>query len=93
MGYSIGIVGYGVVGKNLAEFFDRPDRDIICYDVDSLPEVKDQINKCKYVFVCVPTPMDPSGECNTDTVNRYAIGLTLNTSLFVRRFRRERLRG
>lgn len=68
MSYSIGIVGYGVVGKNLAEFFDREDRDIICYDVDSLPEVKDQINKCKYVFVCVPTPMNADGSCNTDTV-------------------------
>jgi UDP-glucose 6-dehydrogenase len=49
--FSVGVAGYGVVGKHTASAF--PQAKI--YDKYSGP--KDDLNGCDFVFVCVPTPL------------------------------------
>ncbi len=55
---TIGIVGHGYVGKAV-EFGFKPKNEIFVYDKflpsQNLPEV---VEKAKFIFVCVPTPMD-----------------------------------
>jgi len=61
----IGIVGYGVVGKSQHSLFGPHAYTL---DVDAKAEDHAIINACEYVFVCVPTPVDSSGACDTSIV-------------------------
>ena len=70
----IGIVGNGYVGKAMA-LFGCDNIKTLIYDKESnkskpfntqLCHFKD----CDFVFICVPTPMDPDGTCNTSIVER-----------------------
>jgi UDPglucose 6-dehydrogenase len=58
----IGIVGYGVVGRAIARFFEC-SHEIVVFDkylADlSSTERRASINNCELVFVCVPTPTTP----------------------------------
>ena len=67
MSNTIGIVGQGFVGSaikvGLKDFYD-----IFTYDLqenlrncDSLCEL---VEKSKFIFVCLPTPMNDNGSCN-----------------------------
>jgi UDPglucose 6-dehydrogenase len=68
----IGIVGHGVVGKHLERLFRVGDRDLVIYDKLLKPrqqaQRKQAINQCDLVFVSVPTPSCPTGECDTSVV-------------------------
>lgn len=72
---TIGIVGYGVVGKAHAEVF-RKKCEVIHHDPKSPESISlDQVAKrADIVFVCVPTPMQPDGSPDfsivRDTVTR-----------------------
>ena len=64
----IGVIGYGYVGKAMYKYLST-HYNVIYYD----PFVegscsKDEINKCKYAFVCVNTPSLESGRCDTSIV-------------------------
>lgn len=71
----IGIVGYGFVGRATAYLFGK-NNDLAIYDnnpsarVDSLNRVRElkDLHGRDVVFVCVPTPMKPNGECDTSIV-------------------------
>ena len=72
MKYTLGIVGYGYVGKSTYSFFPS-NCDVMIYDVN--PEFCEPTNikvsdlqKCDLVFVSVPTPMNKDGSCHTDIV-------------------------
>jgi UDPglucose 6-dehydrogenase len=58
----IGIVGYGVVGRAIARFFEH-SHEIVLFDKYlvgfSATERRASINNCELVFVCVPTPTTP----------------------------------
>ena len=66
----IGIIGNGFVGGAVAYGF-RNQKPLI-YDIN--PEVSthsfEEVANCKYVFICLPTPMvcETGGEANTDIV-------------------------
>ena len=69
---NIGIVGNGYVGKATA-LFGCKDINVLIYDKDpDKCEPKGttaaSLAKCDLIFICVPTPMDPSGTCNTSIV-------------------------
>lgn len=72
MNKSVGIVGYGYVGKAMHEFFANH------YDVkihDPLKEdsnTKSEINECDLALICVPTPMNGGGSCDTSIVEEVA---------------------
>ncbi len=62
----IGIIGYGYVGSAVAASY--PDDKIMIHD-PKYPDISQSIErlkeKCRAVFVCVPTPSLDSGRCDT----------------------------
>jgi UDPglucose 6-dehydrogenase len=75
---SIGIIGVGFVGRAIYEGFKNV-YNIWCYDKnsgaawDSTPiwvtNIEDLLSKVDGpIFLCLPTPMNPDGSCNTDTI-------------------------
>jgi len=65
----IGIVGLGFVGgaiKNAFEEFGFFDTNLVCVDpFKGLPATIEDLKECDGVFVCVPTPQDDDGTCDT----------------------------
>ena len=60
----IGIVGYGHVGQAMHNLF----KDAVIYDKYKNIGSMDEINDCFAAFVCVPTPMNEDGSCDTSSV-------------------------
>ena len=60
--YKVGVIGCGFVGEGQAFSFS-PISNVKIYDVDEKKANAslDEIYNCKYVFVCVPTPMKKDG--------------------------------
>ena len=68
--YKIGIVGQGFVGKALKSGFDK-HYDTNTFDLNgdcSCGSLDELVEKSNIIFVCVPTPMNKDGSCNTDIV-------------------------
>ena len=76
---SIGIVGYGYVGK-ATSILGCQNVKVIIHDINEVtdadfvgtnciysPEIKG-LENANLIFVCVPTPMEPSGRCHTGIV-------------------------
>lgn len=62
----IGIVGLGHVGSAMKELFP----EAIVYDkYKNTKGTKEEINSCQAVFVCVPTPQNSDGSCDTTCVD------------------------
>ena len=73
MSGSVGIVGQGFVGnaiyEGLINFFTIETFDIDAHQRSSCENMLDLIDKSEeIVFVCVPTPMTPEGECDISVV-------------------------
>ncbi len=69
---NIGIIGNGFVGSAIMHGFILHVDDIMIYDKDpkrSTHSMKELINRSDIIFVCVPTPMFESGECDLSIVN------------------------
>ncbi|MGD9892324.1 MAG: hypothetical protein AB7R89_19610 [Dehalococcoidia bacterium] len=64
----VAIVGYGAVGRSLATLF--PDAAV--YDPPLGLGRRDEVNRCRFAFVCVPTPATASGDCDTAAVEEAA---------------------
>jgi len=67
---TIGIIGAGVVGQSLLKLFG--DRDCAIYDPAKGRANKAAINRCRFAFVCVPTPTAPDGSCDVSIVEEVA---------------------
>ena len=64
----IAIVGHGYVGKAMSKFFES-HYDLVIYDPPAGYEVsKEEVNSCYATFVCVPTPRNDDGSCDTSNV-------------------------
>lgn len=65
---NIGVVGQGFVGNAIYQKFKKYYK-VFTYDLQpelcnsSLDEI---LERCKIVFVCLPTPMNKNGSCNLD---------------------------
>jgi len=75
----IGIIGQGFVGTALKEAFS-PHCKIRTYDkfrndLSTHRDIASFRNGCEIVFVCVPTPMNPDGSCNTSIVENICVSL------------------
>ena len=71
MSCNIGIIGNGFVGSALLHGFILHVDDVMIYDKDpkrSTHSMSELINKSNVIFVCVPTPMFESGECDLSIV-------------------------
>lgn len=62
--YRIGIVGLGAVGTGIQKMF--PDAAV--YDEPKRIGTREDINRCDVAFVCVPTPANEHGGCDTSIV-------------------------
>lgn len=71
MSYTVGIVGKGFVGGAVYENF-KDVFNVLVWDKDeqkrNVDDFEDFVNKTDIIFVCVPTPMKESGECDTSIV-------------------------
>ena len=69
----IGIIGQGYVGTAVKDVFQN-HYDVETYDINkslsSTPTIKNLVKLVDLVFVCVPTPMNPDGSCNTFSVEK-----------------------
>ena len=66
----IGIVGQGFVGNAVFQKF-KNYFTVLTYDIDkskSNSSFKDVIQKSKYIFICLPTPMNSDGSCDISIV-------------------------
>jgi UDPglucose 6-dehydrogenase len=62
--YSVAIVGYGAVGKSINKLFPNA----VVYDPPLGLGSKEEVNKCRFTFICVPTPMLPNGSTDISIV-------------------------
>ncbi len=63
----IGIVGLGVVGQASEYGFIKLNHTVIGHDIKLNTKLSDVL-ETDVVFVCVPTPCNPDGSCNTSIV-------------------------
>lgn len=65
----LGIVGQGFVGNAVYQKFKKY-YEVKTFDLDSTKanSTFEEVAECDYVFVCLPTPMNQDGSCNTDIV-------------------------
>jgi UDPglucose 6-dehydrogenase len=61
---SIAIVGYGDVGRSVHRLFP----EAVCYDEPLGLGTRDEVNRCRFAFVAVPTPQGAGGECDVSIV-------------------------
>ena len=68
----IGVIGLGFVGRQVANWFLsqgwRQGQDLFLYDANQEPDLKDDVQKAKIVFICVPTPSRKDGRCDSSIV-------------------------
>lgn len=65
----IGIIGQGFVGSAVREGM-KEHFEVLCFDKDpekfsNVRAISEIIEETEVTFLCVPTPMDVSGKCNT----------------------------
>lgn len=69
--YNVGIIGNGFVGEAQAFAFS-PTSFVKIYDIDKNKSTHslDEVNKCDFIFVCVPTPMYENGSQDTSYIQK-----------------------
>ena len=70
MNINIGVIGIGYVGKACIDFFSK-NYNIFSYDINnsgSEQSIAALTLKSDIIFICVPTPMNKDGSCNTSIV-------------------------
>ena len=75
---TIGIVGQGFVGSAIREGLNNYYK-VLTYDIDSSKCNSTHEEVCKesnIIFVCIPTPMKKSGECDTRLLENVVDGIT-----------------
>jgi len=66
----IGVIGQGFVGNAVYQKF-KNHYDVLTYDKyksDHNSTLRDLVLNSNYIFVCLPTPMNTDGSCNTDII-------------------------
>ena len=74
----IGIIGQGFVGSAIYQKFSKY-YDVKTFDLDlsKCNASKDEVMSQEIVFICLPTPMNTDGSCNTDIVSKELDSLDL----------------
>tara|TARA_B100000287_G_scaffold432044_1_gene490515 strand:+ start:2611 stop:3462 length:852 start_codon:yes stop_codon:yes gene_type:complete len=79
--HTIGIVGNGYVGGATSLLCRSSSIDGLIYDKDeekcshNFIQLSDLAKACEFIFVCVPTPMNPNGSCVTMYVEMVVLEL------------------
>ena len=81
MSYKIGIIGNGFVGSAIIHGFLLHVDDILVYDRDTKKSnntFEEVVEKSDIIFLCVPTPMFESGECDTSIIEKAIEDMSLS---------------
>lgn len=65
----IGIVGLGIIGEACKYGFEKLGHEILVHDIKLKTELKSLINS-DIIYVCVPTPQNEDGSCDTSIVEK-----------------------
>lgn len=65
----IGIIGLGVVGSANKYGFEKVGHEVLVHDIKLKTNINN-IKDSKIVFLCVPTPSNKNGSCNTSLVEK-----------------------
>jgi UDPglucose 6-dehydrogenase len=63
--YKVAIIGFGHVGNCMHQLFP----DAVIYDEPKEIGTREEVNKCDFAFICVPTPKAKDGSCDTSIVD------------------------
>tara|TARA_R110000772_G_scaffold249530_1_gene363788 strand:- start:25716 stop:26540 length:825 start_codon:yes stop_codon:yes gene_type:complete len=63
----LGIVGLGVVGSAIKYGFEKLGNDVAVHDIAQNTNIEDVLSS-EIVYICVPTPSDSEGNCDTSIV-------------------------
>jgi nucleotide sugar dehydrogenase len=77
---NLGIIGQGFVGNAVYQKF-KSFYKIYTYDIkDKLcnSSFDELLKNCRIIFVCVPTPMNNDGSCNSDIVRKILLKINKN---------------
>ena len=77
--FSTAIVGYGAVGRGIHQLFP----DARPHDPPLGIGSRDEVNDCRFAFVCVPTPMSEDGSADTSIVEE-AVGWIESDYIIIR---------
>jgi len=61
----IGIIGYGFVGNAIGDAFDGAVDLVIMDPAKGYNATYQDLMECSGIFICVPTPQDDDGKCDT----------------------------
>ena len=68
---NIGIIGQGFVGNAIYQKLKKYYK-VFTYDIQAKlcnSDLDEVLNRCKIIFVCLPTPMNKDGSCNLDILD------------------------
>ena len=68
---NIGIIGQGFVGNAVYQKFKKYFK-VLTFDIDETKcnsSFENLVNNSNYIFVCLPTPMNPDGSCDISIVD------------------------
>lgn len=71
----LGIAGYGNIGRYIEGVF-APHHDIAVFDPPKGLGCVADMDRCDFVFICVPTPPAPDGSCDTSVVEQVVATLS-----------------
>ena len=67
---NIGVIGHGVVGSAISSGLRELGHNIGVYDIKYKNSSIADVSDAEICFICVPTPSDDSGECDTSIVRK-----------------------
>ena len=73
----IGIIGLGVVGGAIREGFQKLGHKVPYYDISHENTSLEDVMNTEICYICVPTPSEPDGQCNTSIVKKVVTELHL----------------
>lgn len=63
----IGIIGVGIIGGACKYGFEKLGHKVVCHDIALDTKIEDVL-ETQITYICVPTPSDEDGSCNTSIV-------------------------
>ena len=70
----IGIVGLGIIGSACKFGFEKLGHKVLVHDIIMETKLNDLID-CEIIYVCVPTPSNEDGSCDTSIVEQVILNL------------------